>query len=131
MNRQVNVCWVFFLIIKNLKAKIPQKTLYKKWSFPLRISSVNLTKSAGNCRFGHIYWRNPWWKTSFFVQWNTWNKVKKSSRKVWHLQKSTRPEVFLEKGVLKICNKFTGEHPYLQRASMMKYDFNKVTKQLY
>ena len=18
-------------------------------------------------RFGHIYWRNPWWKTSFFV----------------------------------------------------------------
>ena len=24
----------------------------------LRISSVNVTKSAGNCRFGHIYWRN-------------------------------------------------------------------------
>ena len=19
-----------------------------------------------SCRFGHIYWRNPWWKTSFF-----------------------------------------------------------------
>ena len=19
--------------------------------------------------FGHIYWRNPYWKTSFFVQW--------------------------------------------------------------
>ena len=26
----------------------------KKWSFPLRIPSVNVTKSAGNCRFGHI-----------------------------------------------------------------------------
>ena len=29
-------------------------TLHKKWSFPLRISSVNVTKSAGNCGFGHI-----------------------------------------------------------------------------
>ena len=27
-------------------------TLHKKWSFPLRISSVN----GG---FGHLYWRNP------------------------------------------------------------------------
>ena len=25
--------------------------------------------------------------------------------------RSSRPEVFLVKGVLKICNKFTGEHP--------------------
>ena len=37
-------------------------TLYsrhKKWSFPLRISSVNVTKSAGNCGLGHTYGRNP------------------------------------------------------------------------
>ena len=26
----------------------------KKWSFPLRISLVNTTKSAENCEFGHI-----------------------------------------------------------------------------
>ena len=34
-----------------------------KWSImvPLSISSVS-------CGFGHIYWRNPSWKTSFFVQ---------------------------------------------------------------
>ena len=38
----------------------------KKWSFPLRISLVNVTKSAGNWGFGHIYWGNPQWKTSFF-----------------------------------------------------------------
>ena len=30
-----------------------------KINFPSRISSVNVNK----------YWRNPWWKTSFFVQW--------------------------------------------------------------
>ena len=30
-------------------------SLHKKWSFPLKISSVNVTKSAGNCGFGHIY----------------------------------------------------------------------------
>ena len=32
--------------------------LHKKWIFPLRISSANVTKSAGDCGFGRIYWRN-------------------------------------------------------------------------
>ena len=40
----------------------------QKMKFSLRISSVNVTKSAGNYRFDNIYWRNPLWKTSFFVQ---------------------------------------------------------------
>ena len=40
--------------------------LHKKWSFPLRISSVNVTKSAVFCGFGHIYLRNPYLKISFF-----------------------------------------------------------------
>ena len=43
-------------------------TLHKKWSFPLRICSVNVTKSKDSCGFGHIYWRTLYWKTSFFVQ---------------------------------------------------------------
>ena len=34
-------------------------TLHKKCSFPLRISSVNMTKSAEKCEFGLIYRRNP------------------------------------------------------------------------
>ena len=42
-------------------------TLDKKWGFPLRISSVDVTKSAVSCGFGHIYWKNLEWKTSFFV----------------------------------------------------------------
>ena len=33
-------------------------TLHKKWSFPLRISSVKLNKFAGNYESGHICWRN-------------------------------------------------------------------------
>ena len=40
----------------------------KKWSFPLRIFSVNVTKFTVFRGFGHIYWRNCLWKTSFFVQ---------------------------------------------------------------
>ena len=39
--------------------------LHKKWSFPLRISWVNVTKSVVSCGFGHIYRRNLWWKTYF------------------------------------------------------------------
>ena len=31
----------------------------QKLNFPLRISSVNVTKSEGNCRSGPVYWRNP------------------------------------------------------------------------
>ena len=38
----------------------------QKWSFLLRISSKNVSKSAVSCGFGHIYWRNPSRKTSFF-----------------------------------------------------------------
>ena len=51
-------------------------TLHKKWSFPLRISSVNLTKSAGNYGFRHIYRRNHKWKTSLLVQ---------CQRKKWYI----------------------------------------------
>ena len=45
----------------NLTTFWPTKmeTFHKKWSFPLSISSVNVTKCAASCGFGHIYWRNP------------------------------------------------------------------------
>ena len=41
--------------------------LHKKWSFPLRISSVNVTKSGIPCGFGHIYWRNLYENFTFCV----------------------------------------------------------------
>ena len=50
-------------------------TLHKKWSFPLRISSVNASKSAVFCGFGHIYWKNPLNKTYFFVQWHSYGTI--------------------------------------------------------
>ena len=45
-----------------------KSSLLKKWSFPLRIFSLNVTKSTVSRGFGHIYWRNPKWKTSFSEQ---------------------------------------------------------------
>ena len=47
----------FFLNVKIELAKSP--ILHKKWIFSLKISSVNVTKFAVSCGFGHIYWRNP------------------------------------------------------------------------
>ena len=41
--------------------------LQKKRSFPLRISSVNVTKTAENFRFGHTCSQNPQLKTKCFV----------------------------------------------------------------
>ena len=41
----------------------------QKMKFSVKISSVNVIKFAENCGFGNIYWRNPYWKTSFFVPW--------------------------------------------------------------
>ena len=40
--------------MKNIIFGILLHALHKKLSFPLRISSVNATKSAGNCGFNHI-----------------------------------------------------------------------------
>ena len=55
------LCWRLLKSRKSL-------TVTAQKSFPLRISSVNVTKSAGNCGFGHIYQRNPEWKILYFVQ---------------------------------------------------------------
>ena len=56
------VIWIFFIVISNIilfnlvtkKFKkctvIVFKSLHKKWSFPLRISSADVTKSARNWR---------------------------------------------------------------------------------
>ena len=44
----------FVLKVIYNERKILAHPLHKKWSFPLKISSVNVTKSAVSCGFGHI-----------------------------------------------------------------------------
>ena len=41
-----------------LEKNMVDVSLHEKLSFPLRISSVNMTKFAGKCGFGQIYWKN-------------------------------------------------------------------------
>ena len=67
MNSETLLIIVFYSAVKKTfkrkgkseKEFLLVQTLHKKWTFPLRISSINVTKSTGNCGFGHIYWRNP------------------------------------------------------------------------
>ena len=60
------------------------KSLHNNWRFPLRISSVNMNVNVN----GHIYWRNPWWETSFFVHCNEFSNkdLRKKSSKEKNLQ---------------------------------------------
>ena len=66
----------------------------KKWSFPLRIPSVNMTKSTVSGESGHIYWRNPWWKTSFYVQWILRNRYKAINHFNVFIYIKTSPHIF-------------------------------------
>ena len=56
---KVNLDHWFFLpllhYIHDTKTRKASHTLHKNRSFPLKISPVNVTRSAGNCGFGHIY----------------------------------------------------------------------------
>ena len=61
--------------------------LHKKWSFPLKISSVNVTKSAIFCGFGQIYWGNPNGKLHFLcvdlcVYVECFSKIEKKSSRI-------------------------------------------------
>ena len=53
---------------KVLDPFFPLLILHKKWSFSLKIPSVNVAKSAEIWGFGKIYSRNCYWKILFFVQ---------------------------------------------------------------
>ena len=56
-------------VLEEFRSRGVLRTLHstKNQSFSLKISSVNVAKTAVSCGFGHINWRNSW-KTSFFVQ---------------------------------------------------------------
>ena len=56
-------------IVNLISLSTHSRALRKIWSFPLKISLVNVTKSAVSCGFGHSYRRKFQWKTSGFAQW--------------------------------------------------------------
>ena len=55
----------YFTTQLRIKSYSKRLNTAQKWSFPLRISSANVIKSAVYCRFGHIYWRNSSQKLHF------------------------------------------------------------------
>ena len=50
--------YIQFISCVQGKYDLVTMSLHKKWSFPLRISPVNVTKSGIFREFGDIYWRN-------------------------------------------------------------------------
>ena len=63
--------------------------------------------------------------TYTYTNWRWQNSTRYSPFYKFPYFRCSHSEVFLWKGVLKICSKFTGEH------QMLKCDFNKVALQLY
>ena len=56
--REVFLIWWFLNFLKRFSTQGKRTIsfiLHKKWSFPLKISSVNVINSAVSCGFGHIY----------------------------------------------------------------------------
>ena len=51
----MRLLWIEKTVAYRTVVKQTSASAHKKWSFPLKTSSVNMIKSAGDCRFGHIY----------------------------------------------------------------------------
>ena len=47
------------------------------------------------CGFDHIFWGNPWWKTSFFVQWHLLNIEFPWFQNLRHVDPVAGPELFI------------------------------------
>ena len=59
-------CTTFAKTSKGIGTFARNGSLVTTYFVSLRNSVVYVKKHARNCRFGHICWRNSWWKTSFF-----------------------------------------------------------------
>ena len=62
LNDEVEKVWTLsYAALIYIKKRLLEAvfTRHKKWSFSLRISLVNVTKSVGNYGFDHISWGNP------------------------------------------------------------------------
>ena len=74
----VKVCEVLLLVGSIAGGSYRHKHCTKNKVFLLRISSKNVIRSTVSWGFGHIYWKNLWWKTLFFVQWSLWHSTSRT-----------------------------------------------------
>ena len=93
------VARVFICILQNIFrswaiifSQSPKVIFWTNCAFPSRISKIALVFL--------------WWMSSIIM-------IAKKIHYCEEKDRSSRPEVFLEKDVLKICKRFTGEHPCL------------------
>ena len=132
INVLVAWCWVWashFLVLDLITLLYLDFSLHKKWSFQLRISSVNITKSAGNCGFGHIYWRNSQWKTSFLCSVTTFS-LKLFSRKnliivIWQNSKYAEDKAKTE-GIFDVHTKSRRSYDCL-RSYRLSFNLGRVS----
>ena len=73
-----NHWWLLLFISQNYyKLHYKFTTNYGSSNFLQSLVVITNTEQRMKRGIGHIYWRNPWWKTSFFVQWNCGNSYYK------------------------------------------------------
>ena len=60
----------------------------------MKFSIKDFFSKCDQCRFGHIYWRNPQWKTSFFVQCISYDEFGMKTRH-WQIFFELHPDVIL------------------------------------
>ena len=65
-----------------IKALTSSITTAQKMKFSIK----DFFSKCDHCGFGHIYWRNLSWKTSFFVHWTLRNKQEVHFEKLFHCQ---------------------------------------------
>ena len=92
-----------------------------------------MTKSAQNCGFGHLYLRNRLWKTSFFMQCNSYQSFQNNwDRTIWLSQNNSHHDenVFPESRSLKLFNNrnYMGSRNDLLRFSKLDALLNSYNK---
>ena len=85
--------------------------LFREGFFQPLYQSSDITSNRVNTIFNTlIHWFCAGWRFHLKLSWAELIGMS-FCVKCYYIHRNSHPEVFLEKGVLKICSKFTGEHP--------------------
>ena len=90
-----------------------------------------MTKSPVSCRFGHIYWGNPEWKTAFFVQCQKLpgrhlNVICMLNSRRVSRGKSVSLEITYRNAFKNWWNFYCGEYKHWKRNCISKLPYSKV-----